>query len=192
MSSNNAVSNVIPMREFERPPSTQQAVQFERLLQECQNLAMERMAASVAGMLDKADEALWKLAENSTERALRDRYLQAKDKVRSQRRVIEEQFHDNYLAEFERRKHRSGKARDQFSQYDFTSTELDLVADDTCINEVPGWHEHNDAVAASISVPCDPAATLANGHTLLMWDRSRNHPLGLHDFHWLTLHLFSD
>jgi hypothetical protein len=130
MSSNNAASNVIPMREFERPPSTQQAAQFERLLQECQNLAAERVAASVTGMLDKADEALWKLAENSSERALRDRYLQAKDKLRSQRHVLEEQFRDNYLSEFERRKRRSGKAQDQFSRYDFTSTELDLVADD--------------------------------------------------------------
>jgi hypothetical protein len=118
------------MREFERPPSTQQAAQFERLLQECQNLATQRAAASVAGMLDKADEALWKLAELSTERSLRDRYLQAKDKLRAERHVLEEQFRDHYQAEFERRKRRSGKAHDQFSGYDFTSTELDLVADD--------------------------------------------------------------
>ncbi len=130
MSSHNAASNVIPMRELERPPSTQQAAQFEQLLQECQDLATERVAASVAGMLDKADEALWKLAELSTERSLRDRYLQAKDKLRTQRHVLEEQFRDHYQAEFERRKRRSGKAHDQFSGYDFTSTELDLVADD--------------------------------------------------------------
>ena len=130
MSSNNAASNVIPMREFERPPSTQQAVQFERLLQECQDLAAERVAKSVAGMLDKADEALWNLANSSTERELRDRYLKAKDKVRSERHLLEEQFRDNYLAEFERRMHRDGKSPQQFSQYDFTSTELGLVADD--------------------------------------------------------------
>jgi hypothetical protein len=131
MSSNNAASNVIPMREFERPPSTQQqAVQFERLLQECQDVAAERLGKSVTGMLDKADEALWNLANSGTERELRDRYLKAKDKVRSERHLLEEQFRDNYLAEFERRMHRDGKSPQQFSQYDFTSTELGLVADD--------------------------------------------------------------
>ena len=54
----------------------------------------ERVAASVAGMLDKADEALWKLAELSTERTLRDRYLRAKDKLRAERHVLEEQFRE--------------------------------------------------------------------------------------------------
>ena len=130
MSSHNAASNVIPMREFERPPSTQQAAQFDRLLQECRGIAVERVAESLAAMLEKADEALWKQAESSTQRELRDRYLRARDTLRSQRRAIEEQFRDNFLAEFERRLRRTGKAHDQFSQYDFTSTELDLVADD--------------------------------------------------------------
>ena len=45
MSSNNAASNVIPMREFDRPATTAQAVQFERLLQECRELAATRLSA---------------------------------------------------------------------------------------------------------------------------------------------------
>ncbi|HEU5283310.1 MAG TPA: DUF1631 family protein, partial [Burkholderiales bacterium] len=130
MSSNNAASNVIPMRDFERPPAPQQGVQFERLLDECESLATERVAKSVAGMLDKADEALWTLASGTTERELRDRYVKAKDKLRTERHALEEQFREHYLAEFERRMRRDGKSQEQFSQYDFTSTELGLVADD--------------------------------------------------------------
>ena len=70
--SNNAASNVIAMREFDRPAPSQQAAQFERLLKECQELALERLSQSVAAMLDKAEDALWGLANQSLDREVRD------------------------------------------------------------------------------------------------------------------------
>ena len=129
MSSNNAASNVIPMREFDRPATTAQAVQFERLLQECRELAATRLSASVAGMLDKAEDALRGLASVATEREVRDLYSGAKDKLLAQRRVIEDRFRDGYAAEFDRRVRRDSK-HEQFSQYDLSSLELGLVAED--------------------------------------------------------------
>ena len=112
--SNKAASNVIPMREFDRPPADPNAAQFERLLNECQKLAQERLSQSVAAMLDKAEEALWTLADQTMDREMRGVYISAKDTVLSQRKTIEDQFRQNYLTEFERRAKREVK-RDEFS-----------------------------------------------------------------------------
>ena len=127
--SNKAASNVIPMRESDRPSADPHAAQFERLLKECQKLAMDRLSQSVAVMLDKAEEALRTLADQTTDREQRDVYLRAKDRVIAERKTIEHQFRQNYLGEFERRAQREAK-RDQFSQYDLSSLELGLVNDE--------------------------------------------------------------
>jgi len=130
MSSNTAASNVIAMREFDRPIPSQQATQFDRILKECQDLACTRLSQSVSGMLDKAEEALWGLANQTQDRDTRNVYLQAKDKAIAERKVIEEQFRSNYLAEIRKRAQRDKKAEDAFSKYDLSSLELGLVNDD--------------------------------------------------------------
>jgi hypothetical protein len=127
--SNKVSSNVIPMRDFERTSADPQAAQFERLLNECHKLALDRQSQSVATMLDKAEETLWGLADQVMDRELRNLYITAKDKVVAERKTIEEQFQKTYLAEFERRAKREVK-RDQFSQYDLSSLELGLVNDE--------------------------------------------------------------
>jgi hypothetical protein len=128
--SNKAASNVIPMRDFDRTsPADPQGAQFERLLKECQKLAMDRLSQAVAGMLDKAEESLWALADSSLDRELRNVYISAKDKAIGERKAFEDQFRQNYLSEFERRAKREAK-RDQFSQYDLSSLELGLVNDE--------------------------------------------------------------
>ena len=50
--SNSAASNVIPMREFDRPAPNPQEAQFERLLKECQAVAVDRLSGSISAMLD--------------------------------------------------------------------------------------------------------------------------------------------
>src|SRR4051812_28728320 len=128
--SKKAASNVIPMREFDRTtPDNPQAAQFERLLTECQKLAMDRLSQAMSAMLDKADETLWTLADTTVDREMRDVYMKAKDKVLSHRKTIEDQYQKNYLGEFERRARREVKT-DQFSQYDLSSLELGLVNDE--------------------------------------------------------------
>src|SRR5689334_14511313 len=93
--SNKAASNVIPMRELDRPPADPNAAQFERLLNECQKLAQERLSQSVSSMLDKAEEALWTLADQTMDREMRGVYISAKDTVLSQRKTIEDHFRQN-------------------------------------------------------------------------------------------------
>ena len=127
--SDNAAPNVIPMRDFNRTPSDPQAAQFERLLKECQKLAQERLSQSVAAMLDKAEEALWALADQTRDGDLRKEYITAKDKTLAERKTMENQFRQSYLAEFECRAKRGAK-RDAFSQYELSSLELGLVNDE--------------------------------------------------------------
>ena len=130
MSSTTAASNVIAMREFDRPIPSQQANQFERILKECQDLACTRLSQSVGGMLDKAEETLWGLANQTQDRETRNTYLQAKDKAIAERKVIEEQFRSNYLAEIRNRAQHDKKSEGDFSKYDLSSLELGLVNDD--------------------------------------------------------------
>jgi hypothetical protein len=130
--SNNATANVIPMRDYDRAPapSNQHAPQFDRVLKECEDLAVVRLGASVARMLDKATDALWGLAEQTTDRAQRDLYLKAKDKALGERRTIEEQFRANYLTECRTRARRERGEGNQFARFDLSSLELGLVNDD--------------------------------------------------------------
>jgi len=127
---NGGVSNVIPMRELEPPVSTTQEAQFERLLKECQGLGAERLSKSLSSMLDKVEETLWGLADQTAERELRDLYIKAKDKALEQRRSIEEKFRNNYLDEFARRVRPERKQRDDFSHFDLSALELGLVNDE--------------------------------------------------------------
>jgi len=140
--SNSAASNVIPMRdELDRPVSNSQEAQFERLLKECRGLALDRLSRSVRSMLDKVEDALWSLADHTHDRELRDLYITAKDKALAQRKRIEEQFRENYLAEFTNRVNR--KQRDEFSRFDLSTLELGLVNDEDLeetlkVNEMAG------------------------------------------------------
>jgi exonuclease VII small subunit len=128
--SNSAASNVIPMRELDRPTTNPQEAQFERLLKECQGLAVDRLSASISAMLDKVEEVLWGLADHTQDRELRDLYITAKDKALEQRKFIEEQFRRNYLAEFGSRVRADRKQSQDFSRFDLSSLELGLVNDE--------------------------------------------------------------
>ncbi len=128
--SNNAASNVIAMREFDRAAPSQQAAQFERLLKECQELALERLSKSVAGMLDKVEDTLWGLANQAMDREVRDLYIHVKDLALVERKRIESQFRSAYLAEFDSRTRRDKKPKEAFSQFELGSLELGLVNDE--------------------------------------------------------------
>src|SRR5262245_16530217 len=128
--SNNAASNVIAMREFDRPAPSQQAAQFERLLKECQELALDRLSKSVAAMLDKVEDTLWGLANQTMDRETRDIYIHVKDLALGERKRIESQFRVNYLTEFDSRVRRDKKPKEAFAQFELGTLELGLVNDE--------------------------------------------------------------
>ena len=128
--SNNTASNVIPMRDFDRPSPDPQATQFGRLLKECQDLALDRASRAVATMLDKAEEALWGIADQTQDRELRGLYISAKDNLISKRKTMESDFRGNYESELSKRASRESKGGQGFSQFDLSSSELGLVNDE--------------------------------------------------------------
>jgi hypothetical protein len=129
--SNGAASNVISMREFDRPaPVPQHATQFDRLLKECEDLALIRLTASVSVMLDKAGDALRQQSDQTTDRDQRELYNKTRDTVVDKRRAMEDQFRTQLQAEFRTRATRERKEGQQFAKFDLSSLELGLVNDD--------------------------------------------------------------
>ena len=137
------LSEVAPTRPPERPAGTQHAQQFERLLEECRELTRERLSQSLSGMLDKAADALWEMTKATQDRDTQKLYQEAKEKLLSQRKTLEEGFRRRYLAEFDNRAARARKTKAGSSGYAESSLELGLVGDDDLnetlkVNEMAG------------------------------------------------------
>ncbi len=80
-------------------------------------------------MLDKADEALSALVNESRDEATQTLYRETRDKVLAQRESFEKLFRTRYQAEFQKRSNRVKKIGDSFSEIDLSSVELELVRD---------------------------------------------------------------
>jgi len=103
---------------------------FDAILAQCRDLACEQLNRAVTGMLDQTDEALSDLAAKSQDSEIQALYLEAKELARSKRADFAKLFHSRFLAEFQQRTNRGKKIGGSFSDVDFSSTELSLVADD--------------------------------------------------------------
>ncbi len=69
-----------------------------RLLERCGELAQERLRALLAQMLDRADDALFELAEKAENNALQRAYFDAMREVRLKRAEIEERYARDFAA----------------------------------------------------------------------------------------------
>ncbi len=141
--SNDAVSNVIPLRSPDGPGPLQHAQQFEHLLEECRDLTRERLSQSLASMLHKAGDTLWELGNASQDRDTQRLYTEAKEKLLPQRKAMEERFRSRYLTEFDNRAGQAHKTKLTFSDYTDASLELGLVGEDDLneslkVNEMAG------------------------------------------------------
>jgi len=112
------------------PTATKQAMPFDSLLAQCRDLVCEQLAQALAGMLDKADDTISVLINETQDQDVRKLYLEARDKALAQRKTIEEQFRAHYLREFQARSNRMNKIGQSFAEFDSSSVELDLVGVD--------------------------------------------------------------
>jgi hypothetical protein len=103
---------------------------FDGLLTQCRDLASLQLDNAIAGMLAKADGALSELATKTTDRDTQKLYLAAMDAARAKRAEFEKQFHNRFQSEFQQRTNKVKKIGGSFSDADFSSLELSLVADD--------------------------------------------------------------
>ncbi len=118
------------MNDPDQLVTTNQAKPFDILLAQCRDLVGESLSQALTVMLDKADETLSSLMNDITDRDARAPYSQARDVVLKQRAAFEEQFHTQYLREFQVRSNRMKKIGQRFSDLDSSALELDLVGED--------------------------------------------------------------
>jgi len=114
----------------ESPLSMQGTTAFDALLTQCRDLASTQLDAAISGMLAKTEAALTELAGKTHDRELQKRYLEVQEVARSKRAEFERLFHQRFLAEFQQRTGKARKIGGNFSDVDFSSLELSLVADD--------------------------------------------------------------
>ncbi len=107
-----------------------QVTPFDNILAQSRDLFCERLATALAGMLDKADDALTALKSEIRDADVQALYRETRDKVLAQREKIEIQFRVRYLREFQLRSNRSKKIGDDFADIDLSDVELALVGED--------------------------------------------------------------
>ena len=126
MTTTAAASNVIPMREFDRAATSPEAVNFEQLLRECQDVASQRLSRSIVAMLDKIEQTPWTPTNSPNDREARDQFASAKQALMANRMLLQERFYAHFLGEFETATlgRRGGS---NFAEKDLSSMELSLV-----------------------------------------------------------------
>jgi len=118
------------MGRADLPAAMQGTSVFDGLLTQCRDLACAELDQALAAMLDESGEVLADLAVKSQDREAQKLYLAVKDVAHAQRAVIEKQFRTRFLGEFQNRANKAKKTGGNFSDVDFSSLELSLVADD--------------------------------------------------------------
>ena len=102
---------------------------FEGLIDQCRILACEQLDRMIAGMLDKSDEALSKLATNIQGSERKTIYLEAKEIAGSKRSEFMQLFRSLFVAEFQQRTKNGKKTNGSFSDAYFSPNKISLVTD---------------------------------------------------------------
>ena len=101
-----------------------QGSSFEGLLEQCRDLACERLSAALSGMLDKAQDTLSVLIRETQDREAQPLYQETGRKLRANRETLEREFRRFYLREFERRSNSVAGGGQSFSELEMSSLQL--------------------------------------------------------------------
>ncbi len=108
----------------------QQATPFDGILEQSRDLICKRLDQAIAGMLEKAEEALSALINETQNSKERELYQETKDVTLAQRETIEKQFQARYLGDFRQRGNRARKIGQTFAEADDSLGPLELVGED--------------------------------------------------------------
>ena len=95
--------NVVPLGDHPRARGRLSTQESGRVLTSCRDLALERIAVALTGMLDKAEDELFELAEKARDREVQNLYLDARANARGKRHLIEVAFRQHFVAIFDRK-----------------------------------------------------------------------------------------
>ncbi len=87
--------NVVPLAAARAKRLTPQ--ESASVLKGCRELALDRMAAALSGMLDRVEDELFALAEKAGDRAAQDLFLDARAQARANRDAMEGAFRQHFI-----------------------------------------------------------------------------------------------
>jgi hypothetical protein len=92
--------NVVPLGARKARLSPQESAS---VLKGCRELALDRMASCLSGMLDRVEDELFELAEKAPDRSAQNVFLDARSQARDKRLVIESTFRQHFVEFFNRK-----------------------------------------------------------------------------------------
>jgi len=98
-----ANGKVVPLGEHPRAKARLTSRESADVLTGCRELALDRMARSLASMLDRVEDDLFELAEKAADREVQNTYLDARAKAREKRPSIEAAFRQHFVEFFNRK-----------------------------------------------------------------------------------------
>lgn len=98
-----ANGNVLPLNEHPRARGRLTREESSGVLRDCRDLALDRIASALTGMLDQVDDELFALAEKAQDRDAQNLYLDARAQARGKRPQIEAAFRRHFVEFFNRK-----------------------------------------------------------------------------------------
>ncbi|MDQ3027237.1 MAG: DUF1631 domain-containing protein [Pseudomonadota bacterium] len=117
-------NNVVPLGGIFRARLKLSPQESASELKGCRELALERMAGALSGMLDRVEDELFDLAEKSVDRDAQNVFLDARSQARANRDVIESTFRQHFVELFNRKVRGDSAAAPQPAE----GAELSLLA----------------------------------------------------------------
>ena len=95
--------NVVPLGGHPRARARLSSQESASVLTGCRELALERMASALSGMLDRVEDELFELAEKAIDRDEQNVLLDARSAARAKRTAIETTFRQHFVEFFNRK-----------------------------------------------------------------------------------------
>lgn len=95
--------NVVPLGSHPRAKSRLSSQESASVLTGCREMALDRIAGALSGMLDSVEDELFELAEKSLDRDEQNVFLDARSAARAKRSAIESTFRQHFVEFFNRK-----------------------------------------------------------------------------------------
>jgi len=125
---NAANGKVVALGDHPRARARLSSQESAGVLRDCRELAINRIAASLSGMMDRVEDDLFELAEKTHDREAQNVYLDARAKARENRPLIEASFRSQFIDLFNRKVR--GEVVSMGGSAPGASLELSLVNDE--------------------------------------------------------------
>jgi hypothetical protein len=96
-----ANEKIISIGAYQRPRAKLSAQESAGVLTDCRDLALNSISSALSVMLDRIEEDLFSLAENSRDREAQNLYLDARAQTREKRSAIEKAFSRHFVSFFD-------------------------------------------------------------------------------------------